>query len=71
MTNVPLSCVAAGFRKTYVDYIGKRMQSNQCPRQRAEVSADIYADAVQRVAGQNGALIQIGHSAIGYRMAWW
>ena len=44
---------AAGFRVIYVDYIGKRMQSNCAHLGQAEVSADIL-DAVKRVAGQNG-----------------
>jgi dienelactone hydrolase len=44
---------AAGFRVVYVDYVGKRMQSNCAHVGQAEVSADIL-DAVKRVAGQNG-----------------
>jgi dienelactone hydrolase len=44
---------AAGFLVVYVDYVGKRMQSNCAHVGQAEVSADIL-DAVKRVAGQNG-----------------
>jgi dienelactone hydrolase len=44
---------AAGFLIVYVDYVGKRMQSNCAHVGQAEVSADIL-DAVKQVAGQNG-----------------
>jgi dienelactone hydrolase len=44
---------AAGFLVVYVDYVGKRMQSNCAHVGQAEVSADIL-DAVRRTAGQNG-----------------
>lgn len=44
---------AAGFLVVYVDYVGKRMQSNCAHVGQPEVSADIL-DPVKQVAGQNG-----------------